>query len=93
MSVGSLVLLVIKVVEQAHHPPQLWVLAELLGVAAHGGLDGQHVRPEVLAVGVLDDQGPGVCACLSLYRHGVLLTDEVRFPAITGRRIYTLSAC
>ena len=57
--------LVVEVVEHPDHPPALRVLAELLGVGAHAGLDGEHVPPQALGLRPLAEQRPGLVA-----RHG-----------------------
>jgi hypothetical protein len=54
--------LVVEVVEQRDAPPELLVLAEALRVAAHGGLDGERVAQQRLALRVARQRLPGVVA-------------------------------
>ena len=52
--------LVVEVVQQRDGAPVVFVLAELPRVAAHRGLDAEHVLPQALALRVLGHQRPGV---------------------------------
>ena len=51
--------LVVEVVEQRDDAPLLLVLAERARVAADGGLDGERVLAQALALGPLGQQRPG----------------------------------
>src|SRR5438046_2975577 len=42
---GVWITLIIEIMNQAGESPSFGIFAELLGVRAHGGLDGQHVLP------------------------------------------------
>jgi hypothetical protein len=61
--------LVVEVVEEGGHAPQLLVLAEPARIAANGRLDGQRVPQERLALGVARERVPGL---LAGRRHGSL---------------------
>src|SRR5215211_5398799 len=56
------VLLVVHVVQEPGYTPLLLVLAELSGVGAHGGLDGEHVLAKGVALRPLAQQLPGLFA-------------------------------
>src|SRR5204862_1000657 len=55
--------LVVEVVKEGGHAPQLLVLAELLRIGADGGLDGESMAPQGLALRVLRQRLPGLIAC------------------------------
>jgi hypothetical protein len=54
--------LVVEVVEERGDAPELLVLVEAPGVPADGGLDGEGVAPERLALRVLREGFPGLLA-------------------------------
>src|SRR4029078_1108875 len=56
------ILLVVEIVEERGIAPEQLVLAELAGVAAHRGLDGEGVLQQALALGVRREQRPGARA-------------------------------
>jgi hypothetical protein len=67
--------LVIEIVEQRRHPPRLFVLAELAGVAADGGFDRHGVLQQAVPFGVLGEQTPGVLAIqVHRFRQTVMIT-------------------
>ena len=55
--------LVVEVVEDRGHAPELLVLAELTRVGRDGGLDGERMPAQSLALGVLRQRLPGLLAC------------------------------
>ncbi len=57
------VALVVKVVDQADGAPKVLVLPILGGVGTHCRLDSQHVTNQILVLGVLVQQYPGILAC------------------------------
>ena len=61
--------LVVEVVQQRGDAPAFLVLAELLRVAAHGGLDGQRVLQQAVALRVLGQEGPGIVSIHGKFPH------------------------
>ena len=55
--------LVVEVVQEGGHAPELLVLAELLRIGADGRLDGESMAPQGLALRVLRQRLPGLIAC------------------------------
>jgi hypothetical protein len=54
--------LVVEVVQEAHEPPIVRVLAVSNGKCPHGYLDGIHVPAKRLGLGVLVNKGEGLVA-------------------------------
>src|SRR5437667_2385142 len=61
--------LVVEIMKQRDDAPSLFILAELLRVAAYCGLDGERVLQETLAFGVLGEQMPSLVSSRS---HGFM---------------------
>ena len=57
--------LVVEVVQHPDHAPALGILAELLRVRAHAGLDRKHVTAQAFGLRPLAEKGPGFVT-----RHG-----------------------
>src|ERR687890_2433016 len=72
MPVLRRILLVVHVVQEAGHAPLLLVLAEAARVRPHGGLDGEHVLAQRVALGPPAHKVPGVFPVHDL-SHGISL--------------------
>ena len=79
-AVGGMVVvgpaLVVEVVKQGSEAPGALVFAELAGIGADAGFDGEHVLAKAFGLCVLTEEIPGIVAC----RHGAGLqkgTDRI----------------
>src|SRR5262249_18562773 len=75
---------IIEIVQQAGDAPLVFVLAELAGVGAHTGLNGQHVLAQALRLGVFAKQAPGLGPVNSIrsIRHWFLPVFSVYSPVL-----------
>ena len=72
--------LVVEVVQQPGDAPELLVGAELAGVGAHRGLDGEAVAAQRLRLAPTRQQGPGLVARKGR-GHGCCLAERLARPA------------